>query len=46
MLKVLDEGLKRKVEEAVDKAQFGFRKGIGTRNALFMLRTVMERAME
>ena len=30
----------------MDKAQFGFRKGCGTRNASFMLRTVMERAVE
>ena len=46
LLKVLDERLKRKVEEGVDKAQFGFRKGCGTRNATFMLRTVIERAVE
>ena len=46
VLKVLDERLKRKVEEGVDKVQFGFRKGLGTRNATFMLRTVMERAIE
>ena len=46
ILKVLDERLKSKVDEGVDKAQFGFRKGLGTRNATFMLRTVMERAIE
>ena len=46
VLKVLDERLKVKVEETVDKAQFGFRKGRGTRNATFMLRTIIERAVE
>ena len=46
VLKVLDRRLKRKVEEIVDKTQFGFKKGVGTRNATFMLRTVMERAIE
>ena len=45
VLKILDERLMRKVE-GVDKAQFGFRKGLRTRNANFMLRTVMERALE
>ena len=46
ILKVLDERLKRKVVETVDKVQFGFRKGMGCRNATFMLRTVIERAVE
>ena len=46
VLKVLDVRLKSKVEETVDKAQFGFRKGSGTRNATFMLRTVLERSIE
>ena len=46
VLKVLDERLKTKVEETVDKAQFGFRKGSGTRNATFRLTTVMEKAVE
>ena len=45
-MQVLDERLKRKVEEEVAKAQFGFRKGLGTRMATFMLRTVMESALE
>ena len=46
VLKALDERLKSEVEETVDKAQFGFRKGSGTRNATFMLTTVMEKAVE
>ena len=46
VLKVINERLKRKVEETVDKAQFGFRKGKGTRNAIFVLKTIMERRIE
>ena len=46
ILKVLNDRLNRKVEETVDDVQFGFRKGMGTRNATFMLRMVMERAIE
>ena len=30
----------------VDDAQFRLKKGLGTRNATFMLRTVVERAVE
>ena len=44
--KVLDDRLKRKAEETVDDVQFGFRKGMGTRIAIFTLRIVMERALE
>ena len=46
VLKVLNGRLEGKVNETVDNVQFGFRKGLGTRNATFMLITVMERAME
>ena len=46
VLKVLDARLKSKVEEVVDKTQFEFRKRMGTRNATFMLRMLMERAIE
>ena len=46
VLKNLYEKLKGKVEETVDKAQFGFRKGMETRNATFTLRTIMKRAVE
>ena len=45
-LKKVNEGLKNKVEETVDNMQFGFRKNLGTRNAIFILRMVMERAIE
>ena len=40
VLKVLNKRLKKRVKEEVDKAQFGFREGLGTRNETFMLRTV------
>ena len=46
VLKVLNERLERKVNETIDNVQFGFRKGVGTRNATFMLRTVMEKSVE
>ena len=44
-LKALNDSLKRKVEETVDDVQFGFRKGMGTTNATFMLRMILERAI-
>ena len=46
VLKVIDERLKRKVTEHVKEEQYGFRKGRGTRNAIFVLRTAMERCIE
>ena len=46
ILKVIDERLKRKVVDYVDEEQYGFRKGKGTRNATFVLRTIMERSIE
>ena len=46
VLKVLDERLKGKIAEHVDEEQYGFRKGKGTRNAIFVLRMIMERLIE
>ena len=46
VLKVIDERLKSKVEETTDDAQFGFRRRKSTRNAIFVLRMIMERAIE
>ena len=46
ILKVIDERLKSKVEETTNEAQFGFRRRKGTRNAIFLLRMIMERAIE
>ena len=37
ILKVLTDRLKKKMEETVGDVQFHFRKGMGTRNATFML---------
>ena len=41
VLKVLDERLKVKVSEHVDEEQYGVRKEKGTRNAIFILRTII-----
>ena len=46
ILRVIDERLLTIVEETVDRAQFAFRKGKGTRNAIFALRTNIERSIE
>ena len=46
VLKVIDERLKSKVEETTDESQFGFKRRKGTRNAIFVLRMIMERAIE
>ena len=46
LLKVVGERLKSKMEEVVDGAQFGFRKNKGTRNAIFVIRMVLERMLE
>ena len=46
VLKVIGLRLKGKVEQHVDEEQYGFRKGKGTRDAILVLRSVMERAIE
>ena len=46
VLKVIGLRLKSKVEQYVDEEQFGFRKGRGTRDAILVLRSIMEKAME
>ena len=46
ILKVMDNRLKGAVEEHVDKAQFGFRNWKGTGNAIFVLRAIIDRAIE
>jgi len=45
ILKVIDNRLKSKVEEHVDVAQFSFRKDKGNGDAIFVLRTIIERAI-
>ena len=46
LLKVMNVRLKVYVEETEDDVQFGFKNGTDTRNATFMLRMVMKRAVE
>ena len=46
ILKVVGRRIKTRLEERVDEEQFGFRKGKGTRDAIFLLRTVIERSLE
>ena len=46
VLRVIDDRLWTIVEETVDRAQFGFRKGKGTKNLIFTLRTIIERSIE
>ena len=46
VLKVIGLRVKGKVEQYVDEEQYGFRKGRGTRNAILVLRSIMERALE
>lgn len=46
ILKVIRERILMRVMERVDNVQFGFRKGKGTRNTIFMLRTLVEKALE
>lgn len=43
--KMIDDRLREKIEETVDGAHFGFRKGKGTRNTFFVLRTIVETAI-
>ena len=40
------ERVKRKIRENIEEEQYGFTKGMETRNAIFVLRTVLERALE
>ena len=46
ILKVIGLRMKNKIEQYVDDEQFGFRKGRGTRDAILVLRCIMERALE
>ena len=46
MAKMILKLIESRIEEHVDDAHFGFRKDKGTSNAIFVLRTVTERAIE
>ena len=45
-LRVLNARIKGNIQENVESVQYGFRKGKGTRNAMFILRMIIERAVE
>jgi len=46
LLKVLTKRLESKTEAFISKAQFGFRRGCGTREAIGVVRTLCERSIE
>ena len=46
ILRVIGRRIKRKIMENVDEMQYGFRQGKGTRNAIFVLKMIIERAIE
>ena len=45
-LKVIHGRISRKLVEEIDKIQFGFRKGLGTTKALFVLNVLAKRCMD
>ncbi len=46
LLKMITARIKTKLEDVIAVEQFGFRKGVGTREAIFALRTICERAIQ
>ena len=46
VLKAIDETLKSKETKLVEEEQYGFSRGRGTRNAIFVLRPIMESCIE
>ena len=46
ILRVIGRRIKSRIMENIDERQYGFRKGKGTRNAIFILRMLIERAIE
>lgn len=46
LLKIIHNRIYKKAEERIGKTQFGFRTGIGTREAIFSLSQITEKAME
>ena len=45
MLKIINRRLQRKAEEYVSRNQFGFRKGVGTRGTIDIIRMISERSI-
>jgi hypothetical protein len=44
--KILTRRIQKKIEDILGEDQFGFRRGIGTRDAIGMLRIIPERTLE
>ena len=44
--KILRRRIERKIKDVLGEAQFGFRRGKGTRNAIGMIRVIAERTLE
>lgn len=45
-LKIIHGRIYRKIEENIDSSQFGFRSGLGTREALFSLNVLIQRCLD
>ena len=46
ILRILTNRNKRKIHETISDVQFGYKSGKGTRNVVFCLRMIMEKAIE
>ena len=46
LLKIIQQRIYRKCEEQLDEMQFGFREGLGTREALFALKVLLQKSRE
>jgi hypothetical protein len=46
LLRILNKRIESKVQEYISRSQFGFRKGLGTRDAIGVLRMMMERSID
>ena len=46
LMKVLTKRIEAKAKELIGRSQFGFRKGMGTRDAIGVLKTLCERSLE
>src|SRR5688572_4494982 len=46
ILCILMQRMRNKIRPEIDKTQFGFMNDTGTRNAIFILRNICERAIE
>ena len=45
MLRILARRLERKAESYISESQFGFRKGVGTRDAIGVVRMMCEKSL-